>query len=517
MSKGARKRILYQESIAARQEKEEKEKKEQKRTRFVYTCVALVCVLIFVITIGGHLLVKTLTENGTFIRHKTIMKSDHYTIDGAMMTYYIHSELNDYVSQNSDDLESIGLDTEKSLKEQSCTIDEDTQTWFDYFSVKAQNKVHNMLVVAEAAYEAGVELSDEDLQEIQAEIDKIDQEANTQKMDKKEFMVKNYGQGVKEEDLINALKLNRISAKYKSQYKESLTFTDQEIKEFAEKNTKYFNVCDYYTITFVSSITDDMTEADIQAYNASSLKWAEGLAECHTVESFEDYLYAYFKKYFVERNQEYTDESIWEQIHSTATIVRDYRYADNELGNWALDSNREVGDTKIISGDNKYEVYMLVTKPHKDSYKTRNCRAIWFSLNHYNNSTTANTEARKVLAEWKKGDMTEDSFEKLATDYTDDTVAKEKGGLMDNCLKDEIDSTLSTWLYDTSRKKGDYSIINEEDSGNYVVYYLGEGNDSWKVIATEYAQDDSLDKQFAKWQDTYLTSTDALKLEELEA
>lgn len=512
MGKGARKRLLHQENLISKEEKVQKEMAEKRKNKIVYFSIFFFILIVIVGIVATRLVSKHISESGSALRKQVIMNTEHYTIDGAMMTYYIHSEINNFQKED----QGKTLDLSKDLKEEKCSLpDVKDQTWYEYFADKAKTKASRDLVFAEAAYDVKFELDEKGKEEVEEQLSSLEEEAKNKNEDLKAYIVSNFGQGVQMDDIRKVVSLQELGYKYKEEYKQNLTFTDVEKENFLKNNSKYYNTCDYYTITFVSSVEDGMTQEQIDSYNKSSLIWAEGLADCHSVASFESYLYGYFTKYYEERSQEYTDETIRNEIDKTAVIVKDFEYNDSELADWALDSSRKVGDTKIINGDNQYEVYMIVTAPHKSSYTTKNVRAIWLSSDTYTNITNANSQARKILVEWKKN-PTEENFKKLAEKYSDDKYAASKGGLMENCLKDQIDESLSKWIYDSSREYADYSIIKQNEEGYYIAFYVGDGIESWKAVADHYIRDDEINQQFEIWQKEFHVKTNAVKLDKLK-
>lgn len=82
-------------------------------------------------------------------------------------------------------------------------------------------------------------------------------------------------------------------------------------------------------------------------------------------------------------------------------------------------------------------------------------------------------EAERLLAEWKNGDATEDSFAALVTDNTDDTASAETGGLYENIHagSDYVEAFLA-WAIDPARQVGDVEIV-ETEYGYHIMYFVG--------------------------------------------
>ena len=80
-------------------------------------------------------------------------------------------------------------------------------------------------------------------------------------------------------------------------------------------------------------------------------------------------------------------------------------------------------------------------------------------------------DAEAVLAEWKNGDKTEDSFAALAAEHTEDTGSAQNGGLYENVRPGQMVPEFNDWCFDKNRKAGDVEIV-ETDYGYHVMYFV---------------------------------------------
>ena len=83
------------------------------------------------------------------------MKSDNFSFNLAEATYAFNRTYIDFYNENYQYMNYYGIDKEKSLKEQLYTESNGT-TWFDYFLNESKAYMHNMLLLCEAAKEAGL-------------------------------------------------------------------------------------------------------------------------------------------------------------------------------------------------------------------------------------------------------------------------------------------------------------------------------------------------------------------------
>jgi hypothetical protein len=90
------------------------------------------------------------------------------------------------------------------------------------------------------------------------------------------------------------------------------------------------------------------------------------------------------------------------------------------------------------------------------------------------------TQAEEILAEWKAGEATEDSFAALAEQYSSDTGSNTNGGLYEKVYKDQMVAAFNDWCFDPDRKTGDTGIV-ESDYGYHIIYFAGENIPYWQV------------------------------------
>ena len=215
-------------------------------------------------------------QSGDDLRATVMLESENYQVTGTMMSVYTNSLYQSYVSQYGEYLSYLGLDTTKSLKEQEYTAE---QTWFDYLTSSAEANAKEYLVLAEAAKEAGVSLTDGEIENIEKGLEGVD--------------LSYYGVGVNEEDVKEALLLQGLAIKYENILKNDLTYTDEEAETYYEENKYDFLRCDTFTYTF--SYSDDASDEDAMTQKQAKLE-ANSLAACTDEESFKKWLEDYLKE-----------------------------------------------------------------------------------------------------------------------------------------------------------------------------------------------------------------------------
>ena len=110
--------------------------------------------------------------------------------------------------------------------------------------------------------------------------------------------------------------------------------------------------------------------------------------------------------------------------------------------------------------------------------------------------------AEDILAEWKSGDATEETFAQLATTYTEDTGSATTGGLYEDIAPgDSYVENFLNWTIDMNRQPGDTDIVQTE-YGYHIMYYVS-GEPYWKtVVGTQHLSDritETTDAAEIKW------------------
>ena len=83
----------------------------------------------------------------------------------------------------------------------------------------------------------------------------------------------------------------------------------------------------------------------------------------------------------------------------------------------------------------------------------------------------AKQSAEDILAQWKSGEATEDSFATLANENSADGDGT-TGGLYENVYPGQMVASFNDWCFDSSRKPGDTGIV-ETTYGYHVMYFVG--------------------------------------------
>ena len=143
---------------------------------------------------------------------------------------------------------------------------------------------------------------------------------------------------------------------------------------------------------------------------------------------------------------------------------------------WLSASDRKVGDTyKTSSSDDTeytYTVYMVSEELHVIDDMTKNVGHILIEAREgtatEEETAAAKAKAEELLAEYLAGDKTEESFETIGLENTDDSNV-----FYDNVLEGKMVEEFNDWLFDETRVVGDTGVVQTE-FGFHVMLYRGE-------------------------------------------
>ena len=208
-----------------------------------------------------------MVNNGVFGRMSTAMKSENFRVNRNMMNYYFQTQYQNLMSNNQ-----YGIDTNRSLKDQYLSTDENgnpTFTWYDYIMDSTEAQVEEILIFCEEAKARGIELDEHDLHTIEEDLDSFDSMQASY-----DYIGDVYGKGMKEKDLRAAKKLQSLAQKCANVIGEELDgqITDEDIVSRYDTDPKLYHSVDYYnykdTVEFedavIAILGEDHEHEDIE-------------------------------------------------------------------------------------------------------------------------------------------------------------------------------------------------------------------------------------------------------------
>lgn len=510
MGKGKRSR----EARAGKREEMKAAALKLRRRKKITKIISTILTIVIVVGILSTIVYNTIANTGYFLRNTVAMSTKNFEVDNAMMAYYIQNEFYSFADVNKNYLSMYGLDTTKSLKSQKWG----EQTWFDYFLSTTKEQVEDILLSAEKAKEAGKTVSEEAIKNIDNSINSMKDYAKQNNMSFKAYLSEIFATGVNEADIRRAMELSSLASEYYTDFSDKLTYNDEQLKDYFDKNKHEFIKADYLSFTFSSQ------EKDLETAKAESKAYADKLSACKSPEEFKSTLEALLTDHYTKVNTNEDKEAAKEEIKTSVesdmnalegtdfypekeeqTAVEKWMFADATVANSTYVEAPAEGKTA-------YTTYMLVKPMYYDDYNTVNVRHILFSATASDEEAlkTAKEKADKVLSDYNAGEKTAAAFEELAKKNSEDSNVSTNGGLYEGVTKDtsSYPQEFINWSFDANRKPGDVGVI-KTDSGYHVMYFESVGDIVWKSKAETGHKNDDWESHLEETLKTYpITSND---------
>ena len=499
------------EGTERRQVAAQKKAKEDRksRARWILGTIAVV-VLIAGILIG----------NSPLFYRQTAMKVAGESYSVADVNYYYNLAYQNFYSQYGSYASYFGLDTSKPLDSQEYTMSDEFDTWADYFMNEAKTSITQITALSQAAKDAGMTLSEEDLAQIDEQIASIGENAQSAGFGSAaKYIEAVYGNGVNESVLRAQMEKSTLATNFSEQQQASYTYTADEIKaEYAEHADEYdtFDLT-YYLVSaeVVESQDDDGndTSAPTDETMAAAKKVADEIAA--TVKEADDaeaaFAAAVAEKgtptpvYDDEGNA--TDETTPAEV-TTAEDTAGSNLSPYSFSEWAFDSSRKTGDVGVIEDEGSGYYVVLFEGRDGNTYNTVDVRHILISVEDADEDGTISDEEKAaaeeamkaVQDEWKSGEQTEDAFAALANEHSQDPGSNTNGGLYEHIYKGQMVPEFNDFCFADGRKTGDVDLVYNESTGYHLIYFVGENDRYCDYLAEQLLRNED----FSAWQEELL-------------
>ncbi|MBQ7064108.1 MAG: peptidylprolyl isomerase [Firmicutes bacterium] len=385
------------------------------------------------------------------------------------------------------------FDTTKSLRRQKYS---DSQSWSDYFVGTATSYIQSVKTLKQAAKGAGYQLSPEGVTKVEAQITNLKTYAKNQNLTVDRYLTKAYGLGMNENVIRGILTDLQLANEYEAVLRDKPTYTDEDLEAYYKDSVK--ETYTYVDIRYLSFDKVDATASNagktLEQAKEEADKFMEGIAD---EEEYSKRAVLELKERATEKKDEVTDTT----LHENASLAS-LKSMDEAMYNWAVDESRKAGDMTVITksnGNGYYAVYLVQTQ-HRFDYQSANIRQIFLSVEDTSKEEDmkkAKEKAESLLAEWKAGAATEESFAALADA---NSALDYEGGLQKELAKGSDD--ISAWIFDAERKPGDTAVL-ESSGGYHVVYFVGLDREYWKVQVESALRSDDFNKLFEQLKDQY--------------
>ena len=463
--------------------REIQQRKEEKRSNVMYGTIAVLFVIVAVISIiwKSNVIPRTVTA--------VTIGDEKYT--AAEVSFYFNNAYQNFIGQNYSYLSMLGLDTTKDLKDQQFG----DQTWYDYFLDQAMTSMEQVQAMNDLAAQEGFAWTDELQAQLDSAMSSLSSTASMYGATDKQYLASLYGSSMSMKIYEEQLQRSILADAYMQSYEDSLTYSDDQLTETYNADPNSYDKASYEAVWISGAadttdadgneveVTDEMSEAAMaaakEAADSMYASWQGGESLSDLADGNEDATYS-----DTERGS----------------------YSDSVLGNWLFDSSRRSGDSAVLEDTDSSGYYVVSFRDrYQETAPVVNVRHILIqpestTLSSDDEGYDADVEAKDaaakqkaedLLAEWKAGDATEDSFIALVEEYSADTGSVPDGGLIADVSPDSsLVESFRDWCLDSSRKVGDTGIV-ESPYGYHIMYCSSFGEPYWKVLVrnTLAAQD----------------------------
>ena len=348
---------------------------------------------------------------------------------------------------------------------------EEGSSWHDYIM---DNTVKQMTMIQRGlkqAQEEGYQFPASVQEQYEDSLNSLKTSAESTGMSVKAYLQRNLG-AIMTEKVYNQQVLRMLQYQaYAQSYSDSLTYTDAELEAAYQADPKAYDKAAWEYVV-VSGAADSTTDADGNTVQATDEEQAAAKETAKA--TAEEILAAY--------NSGKSLESIAGNYEkATYYNTTDAAYYDGVVGNWLFDDARKDGDTEILEVGTSYYVSLFHSRG-REEYKTVDIRHILITPETgtkaqgdegYEDEQTqlkaaARTKAEEILAQWKSGEATEDSYTRVT-----------KGWAVEE---------FNDWCFDASRKDGDTGIV-DTTYGSHVMYFVGYDLPAWAASVTSDLQE----------------------------
>lgn len=394
------------------------------------------------------------------------LSTENFSFTRAEISYIFHKNYSDFKLNYPDSIDMYNIDTGASLKDQ---VYHDDYTWFRYFADAAVYYAKQILAFCEGAKEAGVELTDEDRESIDAAVKTWTDYARDYDYKEDELFAKYFNSDVTADVLRSCMEKEMLYLRYESVLSEAedFNFTNEQLESYVSENVDDFLYIDYLKFT--------VDEDDTSTPKAE----AEKIASAKTPDEF----LALAKEYLTNVKK---DEDADKTLESCKVVGEKMKRYSN-FSMWAFTEGSESDNSTHVeenSLEGEYTAYMLLKEPYTDTAPTKNVRIIKENVSSHNSFKETSDYLSEMLEAWKAGGGTEEAFAELAKKESEDENTKENGGLISNVNRfdTDVDEGIVKWLFEEERQVGDTGVV-KGDKCYYAVLLTGEDLPGWEISA----------------------------------
>lgn len=452
--------------------RELEQKKAEQRTNRLYAVIGVVFVLAVVVCL--------IWKSNIINRSATAVTIDGEKYTAAEVSYYYNSVYNSFLQNYSYFTSYLGLDTSVSLKSQTLNATaasmlgaEEGSSWYDYMmdtAIQQMTLIQNTLKQAKAEgfqFSEGVQAQHDDSMAYLADT------AAGSGLSVKKYLQQSYGSTMTKKVYSSELLRTLQYYDYYNAYTDSLTYTQDEIKAAYDADPRSYDRVNWEYV-IVSGEAETTTDAEGNTVQPTEEETAA--AKKAAKETADAILAAY-------KSGKSLESAAADYETATYYDAREATYYDSTTGNWLFDDARVSDEADVLEVSSSYYVAVFHERylEESDTVDVRHILVMTESGEKASGdegyeeeqaqlAADAHAEAEEILAQWKSGEATEDSFIRLAMERSDDS-SKYTGGLIaDVSVDSSLVESFKEWCLDPARKAGDTDVV-DSTYGSHVMYF----------------------------------------------
>jgi len=446
----------YDRRMQKRREQEEKDKKEKKITRIVSTVIlaAVVCLLV------SFPIRNFIAVNQTFV------EVDGEKINRVEFDYYYNMALNNYYTQNGMYLSYMGVDLTGDLTTQWYS---DTMTWDHYIEMLAVENIKQNKALAEEAQAKGFEYDTE--AEWKAYKEMVKKEAASAAVPVSTYVKASFGSYATMNRLKDAMCRTMLANEYSTELTKEMAPAEADIQAYYDEHKDDYDSVDFRLTQIDAELPTEPTElADKKEEKKTEEKKDAASSSSAAEEEKYEPSEAEIEAAMAEAKKK--AEEALKTVAKDGELKEDYSkiLINSNYKEWMFDPARKAGDTTIAEDTTNHRYYVVAfEKRYLPEEPTVNARILMTEEN-----------PQPIYDEWKAGAANEESFIEIFNKYSEDTISTD-GGLYEGLAAYTMTSDMSEWLFAEGRAAGDAVALATDSGTNYVIYYVGAGDDQWKI------------------------------------
>ena len=448
------------------------------RTKAYIIIAVLVVLIVFVSVFNSNL----------FYTGVAAVNVDGVKYSAAEFNYYYVMAFNEYSTQMQNaygDYYSLMMpSTTTSLRDQMYDSTAG-QSWADFFQEQALENMKATTLLCREAEAEGYELSQEELDEFNTEMETLEATAELYGYKNLEtYLVYCYGKGM-DPDLFREIALKATLASSYAEHKtDSFEYTKEELADYYSEHAEEYDYITYllYFVEAEIAEDDEETEADETVDFETAMADAAAVAEDFVAavtdeQSFIDYARE------LDGNEDFDEDSV---RHTTRGSSISDTYKE-----WLFNESRTEGNVTCISTGseegttNGYYVLYFIDRDRNDynavngyfAYLTPETvnESDYETDEEYESAVEESKEAAKAVMDmlysmYTSTDKTYDDFVSSVESYVANLTGYREFTQMG---VNDLPEAVSKWIFDEAPKEGDVEMLYDETYGYFLVYYSG--------------------------------------------